>query len=91
VKRRQILGQKSEDSVHESSGRLLVYCPAENLADGAAEYSSDGFFDLNNVPPSDIWAGFLEGALVSWVPPVLVDLAQSGIDANPEECICWAE
>jgi hypothetical protein len=24
--------------------------------------------------------------LVSWVPPALLDVAQMGIDVNPEEC-----
>ena len=71
-------------------GRLLLYDPDENLADGAAEYSSSGFFDSNNVPPWDIWVGMANRTLVSWVPPVLVEAAQMGIDANPESCIRWA-
>ncbi len=73
-----------------AGGRLLLYDPDENLADGAAEYSSNGFFDSNNVPPWDIWVGMANRTLVSWVPPVLVEAAQIGIDANPENCIRWA-
>jgi hypothetical protein len=71
-------------------GRLLLYSPSENLACGAAEASSNGFFDANNVPPWDIWVDFSEGTLLSWVPPALVDLAQMGIYVNPEGCIRWA-
>lgn len=71
-------------------GRLLLYAPSENLACGAAEASSNGFFDLNNVPPWDIWVDFSEGTLVSWVPPALLDVAQMGIYVNPEACIRWA-
>jgi hypothetical protein len=71
-------------------GRLLLYTPSENLACGAAEASSNGFFDVNNVPPWDIWVHFSEGTLVSWVPPALVDVAQMGIYVNPEACIRWA-
>jgi hypothetical protein len=71
-------------------GRLLLYSPSENLACGAAKASSNGFFDVNNVPPWDIWIDFSEGTLVSWVPPALLDVAQMGIDTNPEECIRWA-
>jgi hypothetical protein len=71
-------------------GRLLLYTPSENLACGAAEASSNGFFDVNNVPPWDIWVDFSEDALVSWVPPALVDVAQMGIYVNPEACIRWA-
>jgi hypothetical protein len=71
-------------------GRLLLYTPSENLACGAAEASSNGFFDVNNVPPWDIWVDFSEGTLVSWVPLALLDVAQMGISVNPEGCICWA-
>ena len=73
------------------AGRLLLYNPSENLACGAAEVSSNGFFDVNNVPPWDIWIDFSEGTLVSWVPPALLDVAQMGIYVNPEECIRWAK
>jgi hypothetical protein len=72
-------------------GRLLLYSPSENLACGAAEASSNGFFDVNNIPPWDIWVDFSEGTLVSWVPPALIDVAQMGIYVNPEECIRWLD
>jgi hypothetical protein len=32
-------------------GRLLLYAPEDNLSDGAARYASNGFFDVDNVPP----------------------------------------
>jgi hypothetical protein len=80
--------EKRDTSV---GGRLLLYTPSENLACGAAEASSNGFFDVNNVPPWDIWVEFSEGTLVSWVPPALTDVAQMGIYVNPEACIRWAE
>ncbi len=76
---------------NESAGRLLLYVPSDNLADGAADQSTNGLFDVNNVPPWDIWIGFSNHTLVSWVPPVLIDAAQMGIDVNPEECIRWAD
>ena len=88
--------------VHESSdrgvGRLLAYLPDMDLADGAAELESKGFFDINNTPPWDTWialfrdpAGDISSAslLVCWVPDSLVDLADRGIRVNPEECILW--
>ena len=78
-------------SGNEAGGQLLLYNPNENLACGAAEHSSNGFFDVNNVPPWDIWVDFSEGTLISWVPPALVDVAQMGIDVNPEGCIRWAD
>lgn len=84
-------GAPSEKGDTNVGGRLLLYTPSENLACGAAEVSSNGFFDVNNVPPWDIWVSFSERTLVSWVPPALIDVAQMGIDVNPEECIRWAE
>jgi hypothetical protein len=78
-------------------GRLVVYFPDDDLADGAAEVQSRGFFDTYNAPPWDTWVAMVEDGpadrprpyLVSWVPPELVALAQSGIDVNPERCIRW--
>jgi hypothetical protein len=74
-----------------SEGRLLLYWPDRNLADGAAEYASIGFFDVDNTPPWDVWVAFSGNALLSWVPAELVDSAGRGIDANPEGCIAWFE
>ena len=93
AKRSQLTANISsrEDAGSAVTGRLLLYNPSENLACGAAEVSSNGFFDVNNVPPWDIWVDFSEGILVSWVPPVLVEVAQMGIDVNPEACIRWAD
>lgn len=71
------------------SGRLLVYFPHEDLADGAADFSSNGFYDFNNVPPWDLWVSFADGELISWVPIGLIEVAYMGIDVNPEECIQW--
>jgi hypothetical protein len=78
-------------SLDQRGGRLLLYAPDENLACGAAEYASKGFFDVNNVPPWDTWVCMSGKYLVSWVPAKLLRLAQQGIDVNPEQCILWAD
>jgi hypothetical protein len=83
--------EKRDTNDTNVEGRLLLYSPSENLACGAAEASSNGFFDVNNVPPWDIWVDFSEDTLVSWVPPALLDVAQMGIYVNPEACIRWAK
>lgn len=72
-------------------GRFLLFAPEENLSDGAAEYASLGFFDVDNVPPWDTWIAMFGKYLVSWVPPQLVRLVQEGLDVNPEQCILWAD
>jgi hypothetical protein len=84
-----------------AGGRLLLFAPDETLSDGAAEVLSTGFFDADNVPPWDTWVDYIEDAptteqhattasyLVCWVPPFLIEAADAGIWANPEECIEW--
>jgi hypothetical protein len=78
-------------------GQVLVYFPDDDLADGAAEAESEGFFDVHNAPPWDTWLAMVEDAnrseknpyLIAWVPDELIHFAQRGIDVNPEECILW--
>lgn len=70
--------QAQDHRVSADSGRLLVYFPHQNLACGAAEFSSNGFYDCDNVPPWDLWISFSDGALVSWVPLGLIEAAQMG-------------
>jgi hypothetical protein len=82
-----------------AGGRLLVYFPNDDLACGAAEQETDGFFDVNNVPPWDTWVAYLRDArninsydteyLIAWIPRDFVALAGEGINVNPEECIQW--
>ena len=93
AKRSRLLGEVSPEyeSSAQTQGRLLLFVPSETLMDGAAKYSSNGFFDVNNVPPWDTWVSFSDRTLVSWVPPVLMETAQRGIDANPEACINWID
>jgi hypothetical protein len=91
IQKRSALIHIPEQSTNLSSGKLLLYCPDENLACGAAKYSSRGFFDDDNVPPWDTWVSFSRGTLLSWVPPSLVGMVQAGIDVNPESCILWMD
>jgi len=72
-------------------GRLLLYVPSENVSDGASRYASNGFFDAYDCPPWDLWLQYSDRTLISWVPEVLFPLAQAGIDANPVDCIRWAD
>ena len=84
-----------------AGGRLLVFPPDDSLSDGCAEMVSDGFFDVDNCPPSDTWVCLWEGTrpkrgwrntlLISWVPPIFITNAQAGIDVNPEECMFWLD
>lgn len=82
-----------------AGGRLLTYLPNHDLACGAAEDETDGFFDVNNLPPWDTWVAYLRDArsvesydteyLIAWIPSEFVTLADNGIAVNPEQCIQW--
>jgi len=72
-------------------GRLLLYVPSENISDGASQHSSNGFFDVNDCPPWDLWLQYSDRTLISWVPEILLPLAQAGIDVNAVECIRWLD
>lgn len=89
--------RRSPDDRHPR-GRLLVYYPDADLADGAAELESSGFFDVHNAPPWGSWIGYFDDRgpdhafscyLLAWVPEFLVAAAGAGIDVNPEWCIRW--
>ncbi len=75
----------------QPGGKLLFYIPDENVSDGASRFDSNGFFDAYDCPPWDLWFRYSECTLISWVPEVLSPLAQACIDANPVECIRWAD
>jgi hypothetical protein len=79
-------------------GHLLLYLPDQQLADGAAEQASNGFFDMDNTPPWDSWVALVRDSradvssrdqLICYVPAELRDFVQRGIDVNPEGGILW--
>ena len=78
-------------SSNHPRGRILFYVPGENVSDGASRFASSGFFDAYDCPPWDLWLRYADRILTSWVPEILFPLAQAGIDANPVECIRWAD
>lgn len=80
-----------EWSTAQSQGRVLAYEPLENVEDGAAEASSRGFFDGQDAPPWDTWILYANHTIYSWVPETFYSVAQAGIDANPVDCIHWAD
>jgi len=74
--------------------RFLVYLPEEEMADGAAAWSSGGLFDDNDEPGWATWMDYyddidLGSRLLCCIPPCLVEAAQAGIDANPICSIHW--
>ncbi|MGH1343665.1 MAG: hypothetical protein ACRBN8_19055 [Nannocystales bacterium] len=85
-------------------GRFLVYFPDADLCDGAAAVASEEFFDDYNCPPFGTWVGYFDdatdeadtdpnysGYVLCWVPERFKDLANAGVNANPEACIRWLD
>jgi hypothetical protein len=71
--------------------KLLMYEPLETVDDGAAEAASMGFYDLHDAPPGDNWFLYADHAVFCCIPEFAISLAQNGIDANPVDCIHWAD
>lgn len=101
-RRAELLKERKAQLLYEleKTGQLLVFYPGISLFDGAAELSSEGYFNSNNEPPWDTWLHFGENPeslepeshrffLLCWVPNSQLSIAQRGIDANPEGCIEW--
>jgi hypothetical protein len=94
-KRAELLRQQTRypDKVSSSlaGGKLLVYEPDDNVSDGASQYQTKGYFDLDDAPPWDTWVCYLERHLISWVPPQLLNLVNEGIAVNCVDCIRWVD
>ena len=91
---------------HLAGGRLLCYAPYENLAEGVEEQETQGYFDVNAVPPWDTWLWFVtqqareqnrpylwyDTYLISWVPPELVDAVDKGaVATSTTHALEWAD
>ena len=74
-----------------SKSKLLIYEPLETVDDGAAEAASVGFYDVHDAPPWDTWILHVDHAVLCCVPDFAIGRAQDGIDANPVDCIHWAD
>jgi hypothetical protein len=74
-----------------SRSKLLVYESLETVDDGAAEAASMGFYDVHDAPPWDTWVLYADDALFCCVPDFAISRVQRGIDANPVDCIHWAD
>jgi hypothetical protein len=90
--RRKALGSARAQA---TPGRLLAFLPDDDLADGAAEQITNGFFDVHNTPAWDTWVAQVtlgnDRTLIAYVPRSFVALAEDGIWVNPEVCILWLD
>ena len=73
-----------------SKSKLLLYESLETVSDGAAQAVSLGFYDVGDAPPWDTWFLYADNTVYCCVPESAIPSAQAGIDANPVDCIHWA-
>lgn len=72
-----------------------MFCNVDqSVWDGASEAESEGFFDVYDVAPRDTWVALHRDelacdVLVCWIPPVLHEAAQGGIDVSCVDCVGW--
>jgi hypothetical protein len=88
---REMSASPTAVSTDFAGGRLLFYEPDQNVEDGASQYMSKGYFDEKDAPPWDTWICYFDRQLISWVPPCLLELAQTGIATNPVDCVRFVE
>jgi len=74
-------------------GRVLLAEIDVTLHDGASEWESQGFIDIEDLPPIDTWFHVLHFEkrifLCAWIPQAFVDLAEAGIRVNILESFVW--
>ncbi len=84
------------------SGRLLMATSiTDGTEDGATEVETQGFFDIEDLPPWDTWLCYLpgdpsnpryrHGCLVSWVPCEFIEVVEAGMEADCMDCLRWAD
>ena len=76
--------------------RFLVYDAEEEMADGAAEFSSRGLFDVHDEPGWATWIDHhheheIGHRVLCCIPTALEEAAEAGIYANPVACIRWVD
>lgn len=70
------------DYLESANGYVCTVDFQRSLHDRSSEIASNGFFDRNDLPPSDCWIGLISEQLIFWTPESLVDLLVRGIEAN---------
>ncbi len=70
----------------ETKGFFSVHnCPPEDTWIWLSRVVSKGIVNY------ELEAEFSNDCLVAWIPPEFVELADNGIQVNPEQCIQWLD
>ena len=95
AERRSRLGRLSRSP--RNSGQVLLWAPEWDEFDGNLELQSQGFFDVNDSPPWDMWIGWIthphdpsEWFGVSWIPDRYIELIDKARELETAEVVKWA-
>jgi hypothetical protein len=103
VRRRSALAATPEGEWGEIEGGRLLVCELDmSLGSGEAEAASEGFFDVDDRPPWDLWLvcfGKTRPAqpeepiacLIAWVPDSLCARAEAGVRSSSSRCLHWVD
>ena len=79
---------------------MFIGVPSQHGASASAErrpefrqnpttmFGTCGFFDLNGVPPWDLWVGLFKFSLATWIPDSLIEVAELGM-ASADRYVFW--
>ena len=79
---------RAADFESAETGSLLLYDVRKNGINERVALVSNGFFDLNGVPPWDLWVGLFKFSLAAWIPDTLIEVAELGM-ANADRYVFW--
>lgn len=95
------LGIKPADRLKNrlATGALLKHMLNETINDGAEEAATDGFFDVDDVPPKDTWVemvvgdpkDYRESFIIAWIPREYIFTAGRGISEDPIDINNWVD
>ena len=70
-------------------GKILYFDPSLVMYEGICEEKSNGFFDVADAPPPELWIGLENDVLVSYVPKKFMSEALHGAEYCVTDCLYW--
>ena len=95
--RRMLLDrQVNSNSIDLTGGKILRYEIDNTDSCGFSPSESNNYIDVDDMPGWDTWFHFYRHSqygdcILCWVPPIFISLAQSAIELNPVDCICFVD
>lgn len=103
MRRRSALAAAQDRERGEVEGGRLLVCELDmSIGSGEAEAASEGFFDVDDRPPWDLWLACFGktrpaqpeepiACLIAWVPDSLRARAEAGVRSSSSRCLLWVD